>query len=47
MKCPVCKAEIPSQQSRAAKARWAKLSKKERAAEMSRRRKKGIKKHAK
>ena len=41
MKCPKCGYEIEAQQNRAAKSRWANMTKAERAAEMSRIRKKG------
>lgn len=44
MKCPKCGYEIEAQQNRAAKSRWANMTKAERAAEMSRIRRKGIKK---
>lgn len=44
MKCPKCGYEIEVQQNRAAKSRWSGMSAKERAAEMSRIRRKGIKK---
>lgn len=44
MKCPKCGYEIEAQQNRAAKSRWANMTKAERAAEMSRIRKKGIRK---
>lgn len=43
MKCPKCGYEIEAQQNRAAKSRWANMTKAERAAEMSRIRKKGVK----
>ena len=43
MKCPKCGYEIEAQQNRAAKSRWANMTKAERASEMSRVRKKGIK----
>ena len=43
MKCPKCGYEIEAQQNRAAKSRWAKMTKAERSAEMSRIRKKGVK----
>ena len=42
MKCPKCGYEIEAQQNRAAKSRWANMTKAERAAEMSRIRKKGV-----
>lgn len=44
MKCPKCGYEIEAQQNRAAKSRWVNMTKAERAAEMSRIRRKGIKK---
>ena len=44
VKCPKCGYEIEVQQNRAAKSRWSGMSAKERAAEMSRIRRKGIKK---
>jgi hypothetical protein len=44
VKCPKCGYEIEAQQNRAAKSRWANMTKAERAAEMSRIRRKGIKK---
>lgn len=44
MKCPKCGCEIEAQQNRAAKSRWANMTKAERAAEMSRIRRKGVKK---
>ena len=44
MKCPKCGYEIEVQQNRAAKSRWSRMTAKERAAEMSRIRRKGIKK---
>lgn len=47
MICPHCKKEIEPQQRRAAASRWAGMTPKERAAEMSRIRKKGIKKRGK
>ena len=43
MKCPKCGYEIEAQQNRAAKSRWANMTKAERAAAMSRIRKKGVK----
>jgi len=43
MKCPKCGYEIEAQQNRAAKSRWSNMTKAERAAEMSRIRKKGVK----
>ena len=43
MKCPKCGYEIEAQQNRAAKSRWANMTKAERAAEMSRIRNKGVK----
>lgn len=43
VKCPKCGYEIEAQQNRAAKSRWANMTKAERAAEMSRIRKKGVK----
>lgn len=43
MKCPKCGYEIEAQQNRAAKSRWANMTKAERAAEMSRIRRKGVK----
>jgi uncharacterized Zn finger protein (UPF0148 family) len=43
MKCPVCGHEIEAQQNRAAKSRWANMTKAEKSAEMSRIRRKGIK----
>lgn len=43
MKCPKCGHEFEAQQNRAAKSRWANMTKEERAAEMSRIRKKGVK----
>mgnify|MGYP003336654001 CR=1 FL=1 len=43
MRCPVCGHEIEAQQNRAAKSRWSNTTKAERAAEMSRIRKKGVK----
>lgn len=42
VKCPKCSYEIEAQQNRAAKSRWANMTKAERAAEMSRIRKKGM-----
>jgi predicted Fe-S protein YdhL (DUF1289 family) len=42
--CPRCGREIETQQKRAAASRWSSMTKKERAAEMSRVRLKGIKK---
>ena len=44
MKCPKCGYEIEAQQNRAAKSRWSNMTKAERAAEMSRIRRKGINK---
>lgn len=44
MNCPHCGKEIETQQHRAAKSRWAAMTKAERSAEMSRIRRKGIKK---
>lgn len=44
MKCPKCGYEIETQQNRAAKSRWANMTKAERTAEMSRIRRKGIRK---
>lgn len=44
VKCPKCGHEIEAQQNRAAKSRWANMTKAERAAEMSRIRRKGVKK---
>ena len=44
MKCPNCGHEIEVQQNRAAKSRWSGMAAKERSAEMSRIRRKGIKK---
>lgn len=44
MKCPKCGYEIEAQQNRAAKSRWANMTKAQRASEMSRIRRKGIKK---
>lgn len=44
MKCPKCGYEIEAQQNRAAKSRWSQMTKAERSAEMSRIRRKGIKK---
>lgn len=44
VKCPKCGYEIEVQQNRAAKSRWSGMSAKERAAEMSRIRRKGINK---
>lgn len=44
VKCPKCGYEIEAQQNRAAKSRWANMTKAARAAEMSRIRRKGIKK---
>jgi DNA-directed RNA polymerase subunit M/transcription elongation factor TFIIS len=43
MKCPKCGYEIEAQQNRAAKSRWANMTAKERAEEMSRIRRKGLK----
>lgn len=43
MKCPKCGHEFEAQQNRAAKSRWANMTKEERAAEMSRIRKLGVK----
>lgn len=43
MKCPKCGHEFETQQNRAAKSRWANMTKEERAAEMSRIRRKGVK----
>lgn len=43
MKCPKCAHEFEAQQNRAAKSRWANMTKEERAAEMSRIRKLGVK----
>lgn len=43
MKCPHCSSEIETQQKRAAESRWASMTKAERAAEMSRVRKLGVK----
>jgi len=47
MICPHCKQEIEPQQRRAAASRWSGMTAEERAAEMSRIRKKGIKKRGK
>jgi len=44
MKCPKCGHEFEGQQNRAAKSRWSGMTKEQRAAEMSRIRRKGIKK---
>ena len=44
MNCPHCGKEIETQQHRAAESRWAAMTKAERSAEMSRIRRKGIKK---
>lgn len=43
MKCPHCGREIETQQKRAAESRWSSMTKAERAAEMSRVRKLGVK----
>jgi hypothetical protein len=43
MKCPHCGQEIETQQKRAAESRWASMTKAERATEMSRVRKLGVK----
>jgi uncharacterized membrane protein YvbJ len=43
MKCPHCGKEIESQQQKAARARWAKKTAKQKSEEMSKVRKKGIK----
>jgi len=43
VKCPHCGMEIEAQQNRAAKSRWAGMTKSERADEMSRVRKLGVK----
>lgn len=45
MNCPHCGKEIETQQHRAVESRWAAMTKAERSAEMSRIRRKGIKKH--
>lgn len=42
MKCPHCGREIETQHRRAAASRWASMSPEERAAEMSRIRRKGV-----
>jgi predicted Fe-S protein YdhL (DUF1289 family) len=47
MRCPHCGKEIETQQRKAAASRWAGMTQEERAAEMSRVRKKGIKKRGK
>lgn len=44
MNCPHCGKPIETQQHRAAQSRWSVMTKKERSAEMSRIRRKGIKK---
>jgi hypothetical protein len=44
MNCPHCGKPIETQQHRAAESRWAAMTKAERSAEMSRIRRKGIKK---
>lgn len=44
MNCPQCGKPIETQQHRAAQSRWSQMSKSERSAEMSRIRRKGIKK---
>lgn len=44
MNCPHCGKEIETQQNRAAESRWSAMTKAERSAEMSRIRRKGIKK---
>lgn len=44
MKCPHCGKEIETQQRRAAQSRWAGMTPEQRAAEMSRVRRKGVKK---
>ena len=44
MKCPKCGHEFEGQQNRAAKSRWSGMTQEQRAAEMSRIRRKGIKK---
>ena len=43
MRCPHCGREIETQQKRAAESRWSSMTKAERAAEMSRVRKLGVK----
>ena len=43
MNCPHCGKEIETQQKRAAESRWSSMTKAERAAEMSRVRKLGVK----
>lgn len=43
MRCPHCGKEIETQQKRAAESRWSSMTKAERAAEMSRVRKLGVK----